>query len=157
VFNTLVNNRANVQMSSRRRPFGANDLVFANNIIVGGDKAVTIDGPLANPTWEGNILWHNDGGPGDIPASGFVDQDPGLAARGQGGAVQKSAPSVGNGAGDYPYVTIDVDGQPRGAAKTIGADQPSSAPVANRAFTPADVGPNAPAEDRPWISAPSAD
>lgn len=156
-YNTLVNNRANVRLSGRRNGLGANDLVFANNIIVGGDKAVTIDGPLANPTWEGNILWHNDGGPGDIPTNGFVEQNPGLATRGQGGSVQKSAPTVGNGAGEYAYVTIDIDGQPRGPAKTIGADEPSSAPIANRSLTPADVGPNAPAEERPWISAPQLD
>ena len=71
VYNTLVNNRANVRMSRRRNGLGANDLVFANNIIVGGDEAVSIDGPLANPTWEGNIVWANEGGAGDIPSEWF--------------------------------------------------------------------------------------
>jgi poly(beta-D-mannuronate) lyase len=158
-YNTLVNNRANVRMSGRRNGLGANDLVFANNIIVGGNEAVTIDGPLANPKWEGNILWNNDGGPGDIPVEGFVERDPNLAAEaGQGAAMTRPAGLVGNGVGDYPYVTLDIDGQPRGDAKHIGADQWSTVePLTNRPLTPADVGPNAPADDRPWIAAPQLD
>ena len=132
--------------------------MFANNIIVGGDQAVTIDGPLANPTWQGNILWNNNGGPGDIPPSGFAEKDPGLASgEGQGDSSQRLAKSVGEGVGDYPYVTVDVDGQPRGDAKQVGADEPSNELATNRALTAADVGPNAPADDRPWISAPKLD
>ena len=113
VYNTLVNNRSNVQMSRRRNGLGATDLVFANNIIVGGNKAVSIDGPLANPIWEGNILWSNEGGPGDIPDSGFTAVDPQLASRKFGRyKIREASPAVGNGAGSYPYVTLDVEGQP---------------------------------------------
>jgi poly(beta-D-mannuronate) lyase len=155
VFNTLVNNRANVRMSRRRNGLGANDLVFANNIIVGGNEAVAIDGPLANPTWEGNIVWGNDGSAGDIPEGGFTDVDPKLAA-GENGAyrLQEGSPAVGRAAGPYPYVTMDIDGQAIQEVRDVGADQSSTAPVTNRPLTVNDVGPNAPEEKRPLISAP---
>jgi poly(beta-D-mannuronate) lyase len=155
VYNTLVNNRSNVQMSGRRNGLGATNLVFANNIIVGGNKAVSIAGPLANPKWEGNILWDNNGGAGDIPAGGFTAVDPGLA-RDEAGwrRIGKASPAHGKGVGAYPYVTLDVQGQPRGDTKDVGADQLSTQSPTNRILTAKDVGPDAAEEDRPWISTP---
>jgi poly(beta-D-mannuronate) lyase len=155
VFNTFVNNRTNVRMSGRRRGLGANDLVFANNVIVGGDEAVEIDGPLANPTWAGNIVWDNNGGAGDVPDGGFSEVDPGLAAGDSGRfAIGEGSPAIGAGVGDYAYVTIDVDGQPRDENLDAGADQFSAEPITNRPLEETDVGPAAPDEERPWISAP---
>jgi poly(beta-D-mannuronate) lyase len=156
VFNTFVNNRINVRMSPRRRGLGASDLVFAHNVIVGGDEAVTIDGPLANPIWRGNILWHNDGGPGDIPAAGFTEIDPRLTQdESRGWTLGENSPAVGAGASAYAYVSIDVDGQPRGDSCDVGADQLSTEPRTNHPLTETDVGPNAPEEERPLISAPN--
>jgi hypothetical protein len=158
VYNTLVNNRSNVRMGGRRNGLGASDLVFANNIIVGGDEAVSIDGPLANPKWEGNILWANDGGPGHIPESGFTAVDPDLTPDERGiHTIGASSPAVGKGVGASNYVTVDLDGQPRGAEMDVGADQRSSQPRRNRPLTPPDVGPGAPEEERPWISVPELD
>lgn len=158
VYNTLVNNRSNVQMSGRRNGLGANDLVFANNIIVGGGEAVTIDGPLARPKWEGNILWDNAGGAGEIPASGFTAVDPGLV-QGESGrfVVREASPAIGKGVGSYSYVTLDVDGQPRGENKDVGADQFSAEPKINHVLMATDVGPDVPEKERPWISAPTLD
>jgi poly(beta-D-mannuronate) lyase len=155
VFNTLVNNRTNVRMNGRRRGLGANDLVFANNIIVGGDEAVEIDGPLANPTWAGNVVWDNDGGPGDIPGDGFSEIDPNLSSdEDRPWALGEGSPAISAGVGAFDYVTIDIDGQPRGEARDAGADQHSSEPPTNRPLTEADVGPHVPEVDRPWISGP---
>jgi poly(beta-D-mannuronate) lyase len=156
VYNTLVNNRANVQMSRRRNGLGANDLVFAHNIIIGGNTAVSIDGPLANSTWKGNILWNNDGGPGDIPAGGFTEVDPGLSLDDPDRyKIRESSPAIRSGVDSYPYVTHDLEGQPRRESKDVGADQFSTEPETNRILTTTDVGPDAPEEDRPWISAPT--
>jgi poly(beta-D-mannuronate) lyase len=155
VFNTLVNNRRNVQMSRRRNGLGANDLVFANNIVVGGNEAVSIDGPLGNPTWEGNIIWANDGGAGDLPVSGFTVVDPGLSPSEEGHhKISESSPAIGAGVGSYPYVELDVEAQPRGKAKDVGADQLTREPRSNSILTVEDVGPQAPVKHRPWISAP---
>jgi poly(beta-D-mannuronate) lyase len=159
VYNTLVNSRANVQMGGRKGGLGADDLVVANNIIYGGNKAVSIAGPLKNPKWEGNIIWRTEGGAGDIPAEGFRELDPGLVKDDRGlHRLRAGSAAIGKGVGDYPFVTIDLDGQPRPDGKLdVGADQFSQEAAINRPLTEADVGPNAPPErDRPLIAAPAA-
>ena len=152
VFNTLVSNRVNVVMADRRRAFGATNFVFANNIIVGGGEAVSIKGPLAAARWEGNIIWGDVRGAGDLPAAGYVSMDPKLTrdttCRYH---LETSNPALGKAAGSYPFVTVDIDGQPRGPKKDIGADERSTAPSRNRILTPADVGPHAPNPTSPQI------
>jgi poly(beta-D-mannuronate) lyase len=159
VFNTLVDNRVNVQMGGRRNGLGADDLVFANNIIQGGPKALSIDGPLKDPTWVGNIIWKTEGGAGDMPAGGFTSIDPGLVKDGHGVyRLAKGSPAIGAGVGPYAFVAVDLDGEPRTAVKLdVGADQFSADASSGRPMTEADVGPNAPEEkDRPLIGAPKA-
>jgi poly(beta-D-mannuronate) lyase len=160
VYNTLVDNRANVQMSARRDGLGADDLVFANNVIVGGNKVVTIAGPLGNPTWAGNIVWGAEGGGGDLPAVGFRVVDPGLVKDERGiHRLAAGSAAIGRGVGSYPFVKIDMDGQPRPEkGLDVGADQFSREAVVNRPLTEGDVGPKAPAEaDRPLIGAPKVE
>ena len=157
VYNTLVNNRANVQLGGRKDGLGADNLVFANNIIQGGNKAVTIAGPMKNPKWEGNIIYQTEGGAGDMPAAGFREVNPGLAKDDQGVyRLAKDSPAIGKGVGSYPFVTTDIDAQPRPPEKLdVGADQFTPGTPLNRPLTANDVGPTAPQEeDRPLISAP---
>jgi len=157
VYNTLVDNKANAQMGGRKEGLGCDDLVFANNLIVGGNKAVSISGPLKNPKWEGNIIWNTEGGAGDIPSDGFTQVDPKLMKDDRGVYhLAKDSPAIGKGAGAYPFVKEDIDGQRRPAEKLdAGADQFSTEPGRNRPLKEEDVGPNAPEEkDRPVIWAP---
>ena len=156
VYNTLVGNRSNVQMSRRTRGLGANDLVFANNIIVGGNQAVTIDGPLTNPKWENNILWNNDGGAGDLPEPGFTAVDPLLKKDANGiFRMTPNSPAAGKGLGDHPFVSHDLDGQSRPSRRSIGADEHSVEPALNHLLTIRDVGPDAPQKERPLIRPPT--
>jgi hypothetical protein len=156
-FNTLADNRENVRMSRRNRGLGADDLVFAHNLIVGGESAVTTDGPLARPAWEQNVIWDNDGGPGDLPLGGYTELDPGLM-RSTDGPLRPAASALAQASRDhdprFAYVTVDIDGQPRGAVAVPGADQPSTAPSLNPILTPDDVGPGAREPERPLIMAP---
>jgi poly(beta-D-mannuronate) lyase len=157
VYNTLVDNRSNVQMGGRNNGLGADDIVFANNIIQGGNKAVSIAGPLKDPKWEGNIIFKTEGGAGDMPAEGFTEVDPKLVKDERGVyRPSKDSPAIGKGVGSHPFVKEDIDGQPRPTDKLdVGADQFSTEAGVNRPLTPADVGPDAPAEkERPLISAP---
>jgi len=48
---------------------------------------------------------------------------------------------VGTAVGTYPGVTVDMDGQPRDAAKDKGADELSGAPIGARILSVEDVGP----------------
>jgi len=123
---------------------GTTDLVFANNIIQGGGRAVSLTGPLLNATWQGNILWSNADGPGDIPATGYTAVDPKLKQADNGEyRLQPDSPAIGKAVGSYAYVTVDVNGQTCGDKLDVGADQFKDGPITHRILTPADVGPHA--------------
>jgi poly(beta-D-mannuronate) lyase len=154
VHNTLVNNRENIRMQGRRRGLGAADTVIANNIIVGGNEAADIDGPMEDARWEGNILWDNQGGAGDIPASGYQEVDPQLQSSGvTPHKLRPTSPSIGAANDDYQYVRTDVEGQSRDGNKHLGADQYSQETPDHLGLhlTSAAVSPQAPEEDRPPI------
>jgi poly(beta-D-mannuronate) lyase len=151
VYNTLVDNKMNVIMSPRNNGLGATDIVFANNIIQGGATAASIKGPFPNAKWEGNILWDVTG-PGDMPPSGFRIVNPMLEGDANGEFHLKAkSPAIDAGVGSYPFVTVDMDGQPRpnGRMIDVGADELSKAAVTTRILTPADVGPDAGLADGP--------
>jgi len=140
IFNTLVNNMSNVVMDRRKNGLGASQLVFANNIIQGGDRGVSIGGPLEEPKWQGNICWKTDAG--DMPATGYLSADPKLElAPDDPFRLRASSPAIQHAEGSYSDVGFDIDGQKRGALLDVGADQLSSAKISNRMLTPEDVGP----------------
>jgi Chondroitinase B/HYR domain len=143
-FNTFVNNSTHYQMGGRTGGLGATNATVANNIFQGGTQAVRISttAPYTG-TWDGNILW-NVPTIGDIPASGYSIENPLLAADASGiFHIQPFSPAIGSAAGSYPAVTVDMDGQPRDAAKDKGADELSAAPVTAKFLTVTDVGPGA--------------
>ncbi len=143
-FNTLVDNRIHYQMNGRTNGMGATNTTFANNILQGGGIAAKIDGPNPGATWSGNLLWKT-GGPGSLPSAGFTEADP-MLARGADGLLrpQAASPALGAATGEFPRATVDMDGQPRPAAKkSQGADEPSTAPVVGHMLTPREVGPAA--------------
>jgi poly(beta-D-mannuronate) lyase len=150
-FNTLVNNLTNVVMASRPGGLGASNVVFADNIVMGGGKAVSISGPLLNAKWEGNIVWNADAGAGDMPATGYVSVDPQLKRE---GSVQyhleSTSPAVGKAVGPYTYVNVDIDRQSRSGKRDVGADEYSSTKGlgANHVLARVEVGPDAPASAR---------
>jgi poly(beta-D-mannuronate) lyase len=149
-FNTLVDNRTHYQLSRREpEPLGARGIVFAYNILAGGETAVKIEGPYRDPVWKGNLLWHTE--PGAIPAEGFTQIDPLLVAGPDGVKhVQPGSPAIAAAVDPIPSVTVDMDGQPRPEKKTVGADEISDAPVCAHLLTPSEVGPAAfPAEAAP--------
>jgi len=152
VYNTLIDNRANIQMGGRKEGLGATDITIANNLIVGGPKALTIAGPFGNPKWEGNVLWHTESG--DLPKEAFTSVDPGLVKDDHSvRRLSKDSELIGKGVGSYEFVKVDMEGQLRGKKPDVGADQVSDGPAVNRPLTPADVGPGA-ADDaaRPLLS-----
>lgn len=145
VYNTVINCMDSLMMLGRNKGLGATNITFANNIIVGKGRLVNINGSIAHSVWEGNILWGETNGLTADMAGGFKEIDPQLKLDGNGEYhLAAGSPAIGAGVGSFAYVTVDIDGQPRGTKMDVGADQISEAPVINRILTPADVGPNAP-------------
>lgn len=142
-YNTLVDNPANFTMDSRGGGLGAFEPYIADNIIVRGGTAASFNGPVTKPTFEGNIVSGTSGGA--LPAGGYASLDPQLT-KDAGGIyrLQAGSPAIGRGTGSYPWVDVDMDGQPRGDKLDVGADQFSSGPIVARPLTPSDVGPQAP-------------
>lgn len=145
VFNTFVDNATHVRMSrGGAGALGATGTVFENNLLQGGDAAAKIDGPYTDAIWSGNIVWKTAKAR-DLPVDGFTASDPLLSAAGEGIRRPSAESPVDAGASgaQFPFVTVDIDGQPRPEKPSIGADEPSAAPAIARLLSPADVGPGA--------------
>jgi hypothetical protein len=115
---------------------------FSNNIVLG---KFTIS-PGANgsapttPTYQSNILFMGNG----APATGFAVEDPRLVRMGDVLRPGPTSPAIGAAAGTFAFVADDIDGRPRAAKATIGAEEHSTAAATRRPLTEADVGPDAP-------------
>ena len=158
-FNTFLENATHYQMSKRSgTALGATNTTFANNLIVGGNLAARIDGPYPGAVWIGNILWETTKYDG-LPAESFTRADPLLVSNADGiRRPQPGSPVLDAAKGDFPRVEFDLFGRPRAARKSVGADEPGTAPAVAHPLTPADVGPHselAPTTPAPTASAPA--
>jgi poly(beta-D-mannuronate) lyase len=139
VYNTLVNCPENFVMPQRKGGMGATSITFANNIIQGGGPAAAINGTYPNAVWQGNLLF-NVQSAGDIPASGYITQDPKMV---KGDGIYRLAagsPALKHSAKGFEFATTDIDGQPRHEPFDTGADELSNATRLNKILNPADVG-----------------
>lgn len=145
-FNTFVNCRQSVvvgyQSSSRAEAsLAPQDCTFAWNVVVA--KAAPLlrtQTPPARFTWRGN-LFSGEAGIRDELRSAAAD--PRLVQDGAGRwRPGPGSPAIGAATDAYPEITVDIDGQPRPAArKDAGCDQVSEAPVRFHPATAKDVGP----------------
>ncbi|HET9570277.1 MAG TPA: chondroitinase-B domain-containing protein [Bacteroidales bacterium] len=143
VNNTMINSGTNFLMPSRTGGLGASNIVFANNIIQGGDAvSIRTPGPYANPVWEGNLIFNTTAG--SMPSGSYIIADPKLVPdENRVYHLQAGSPAIGSGVSNYSYVTMDIDGQPRMNTLDKGADQFTQIPATNRPLKISDVGPNA--------------
>jgi autotransporter-associated beta strand protein len=159
VFNTFVNNSLHYEMGGRTGGLGSSNTVVANNIFQGGGTMASISSSAPyTGTWSNNIQWQTSS-TGNMPSSGYLTVNPLLAKDTNSEYhVQSGSPAINAGVGAYnyygvyssfPFVTNDMDGQPRDAAFDIGADEFSAAAVTARILSPADVGPNSGLTNRP--------
>ncbi|MFB6814587.1 chondroitinase-B domain-containing protein [Streptomyces sp. NPDC056347] len=141
VHNTLYNNASS--LSGETRTYEPRDVVIADNLLVGDAGSLVAMGATTNFTWQTNLLW-GAAANGNIPAGGFTRADPKLAT-GTDGVARLSAgsPAIGAATLTGTAVTDDIDGDPRGSKRDIGADQYSTAAALRHPLTTADVGPNA--------------
>ncbi|GGT19590.1 lyase [Streptomyces atratus] len=141
-YNTLVNNKGTLSGESQR-PHEPRDVTVADNLLVSDSGELVAMANTVRFTWSGNILW-GAAADGNIPAGGYTRIDPKLVT-GPDGVARPAAdsPAIDAGTLRRPPVTHDIDGQPRGRARDVGADEYSSRPPRRRPLTPADVGPSA--------------
>ena len=117
------------------------DCVIANNLAFSStgklvDQRVT---PV-NLTWEGNILFGTT--LGITNAGGITVVNPQLLFAADGlWRTDVTSPARGAAQGNYPFVSIDMEGQARPAAKDVGADQFSTEPTNFPVLRAVDVGP----------------
>jgi hypothetical protein len=130
-------------MGGRMDGLGSSNTIVANNIFQGGGSMATISSSTPyTGTWSGNLRWQTSSA-GNMPASGYTNVNPLLAADASGILhLQPGSPAIGAAKGTYPFVLTDMDGQSRDGNPDIGADEFSSAPITARILSTNDVGPN---------------
>ncbi len=150
IYNTFINNTTHYEMMGRTGGLGSSNTVVANNIFQGGGNMASIsaNGPYTG-TWSNNIHWQTST-PGNMPATGYITENPLLARDARGiFHLQSGSPAINAGVGSadfygnfstYTFVTNDMDGQVRDANKDIGADEFSSGAVTAFFLTTNDVG-----------------
>ena len=75
--NVMINNRISYSMGRRNNGLGATFTIFSENVIVGGETAVRIDGPYPDAVWNDNIIWGTET-IGNIPESAYTNNNPGM-------------------------------------------------------------------------------
>jgi len=144
-FNTLVNCRYSFNIgagysSSQNMP--PVDCVIANNLVYSsGSPLITYNDTPINLTYEGNIFYGASLGIIQPPGITIIDPKLKLVPGGLFRPDSIISPVINNSTGDFPYISQDMDGQPRIGTKDIGADEISSAPINIRPLTSTDVGP----------------
>jgi poly(beta-D-mannuronate) lyase len=139
-FNTLVNNKSNIELPGRKNGMGASYVNVANNIIQGGGAAVKISGPYSNPRWENNIVY-NTSDVGDMPQGSYIILDPLLKKNKQGiYHLSKGSKVINAAKGTYPSIITDMDDQPRISPFDIGADEYSNAQPKAKPLNAGEVG-----------------
>ncbi|MEU7075567.1 polysaccharide lyase 6 family protein [Streptomyces narbonensis] len=139
--NTLRGNKST--LSGETRDHAPQDVVVADNLLVGDSGSLVAMGATTGFTWQGNILW-GAAADGNLPAAGYVRVDPRLR-QGTDGVFRLAADSPAIGAATLTGGTVaeDLDGHARGSARDVGADEYTPLAPVRRPLTTADVGPNA--------------
>ncbi|WP_406012173.1 polysaccharide lyase 6 family protein [Streptomyces sp. NBC_00984] len=141
-YNTLVNNKGTLSGESQR-PHEPRDVTVADNLLVGDSGELVAMANTVRFTWSGNILW-GAAADGNIPSGGYTRVDPKLVTGPDGVArLAADSPAIGAGTLRRSPVTHDIDGDPRGRTRDVGADEYAKRAPRHRPLTPADVGPQA--------------
>lgn len=147
IFNTLVNNTSGIEIGftnngSYSKP--PRDVTIANNIIIGSENnLVLVISTPTNFTWSGNIFFPsgNNNVGYDFQSTQAKNANPQLIYLDSLWKISEKSPAVDSSAGDYGFVTNDVDGQSRSSPPDIGADEYSLDTITNLPLTVKDVGP----------------
>ncbi|WP_211347109.1 polysaccharide lyase 6 family protein [Saccharothrix australiensis] len=145
VHNTFVDNRSNIEIGANYT-YPPVDSTIADNVVTGarGKLFNELKAPV-NPTYAGNVAWPTGSATVGVtrPADAVRVVDPLLRREGPVHRIGAGSPAVDTGTGRYPFVTDDMDGQPRAGVPDVGADERSTAAVVRKPLRATDVGPDA--------------
>ena len=117
------------------------DSVIANNLICGAvSTAAERPAAATGLLWQGNLAAAGSG-LGEFPGLRLVA----VPLTAEAGGLRRPTPgsaTEGAAQGDYPFVSEDIAGRPRGARKDVGCDQVGAGPAQRQPVGPTDVGPS---------------
>jgi poly(beta-D-mannuronate) lyase len=151
-FNTIVDSagpylQLDAGIGSSGRTLRPENITIANNLLSVGDGGTLLKGTegagwkwIANLAAAGTDKSQNIQSPDIETKLRFANLK---LARADDGLFRLAAnsPARGAAANNFPKVTTDIDGEPRGDKPDIGCDQYSDAAIDNPPLTAADVGP----------------
>jgi poly(beta-D-mannuronate) lyase len=141
VNNTFVVNGAAIELGGTSHSIAPAESILANNLIIGAATLIN-DRSGGGIELQGNIAFAMGGTVGiDRPAAELRVVDPQVAKVGEIWRPTAGGPTVDAARGGFPFVSQDIDGQPR-ATPDVGAHEAGVAP--RGPLTPADVGPDVP-------------
>ncbi len=152
--NTLVNNFSNIEIgygradnSWSREP---RNVTMVNNLVVGGQgDLIEIINEPSNFTWEGNIMYPQNGfALGMTATSEEINQiDPlleyGATANDSMWFLSSMSPAINASPTSYPGIYQDIHGQERTLSSDVGADEYSTTSILRPPLSVENVGPNA--------------
>ncbi len=143
VFNTLIGNRYSMNIGAGKDSeltLPPLDCTVANNIVWSTrEQLITYTDTPVNMKYEGNIFYGST--LGITKPTGITIVDPKLVYTSDSlWKLNSTGPGIDSAVGSYPFVTKDMDGQPRIAPFDIGADELSSSAVTQRPIKKSEVG-----------------
>ncbi len=143
VGNTIVNCAWSLEIGTgvdSNRPLAPENCLLANNLVQAAQTRIAILAGPVNLTLLGNLVSAPDA---EIPAVEGVERTGTCLQQSDDGLWRPApgSPVIGAFKGDFPFLSEDLDGQPRSYPKDVGADQLSTGVVKNKPLTPASVGP----------------
>jgi poly(beta-D-mannuronate) lyase len=144
VFNTLIGNRYSFNIGAGKDSelsLPPSDCVIANNLVWSTKSPlITYTDTPINMNYAGNIFYGAT--LGISKPEGIEIVDPKISFTTDSlWRLTGDSPAIDSALGSYPFVTVDVDGQPRVAPFDIGADEYSSATITQRPIRKNEVGP----------------
>ncbi|MCF8261874.1 MAG: T9SS type A sorting domain-containing protein [Melioribacteraceae bacterium] len=146
--NTLVNNFANIEIgygrsdnSWKKEP---KNVTLANNLVVGGKaNLIKIFNTPANFTWEGNLMFPQNGFAVGMTASEseIMVVDPLLTFEDSLWILSPTSPAIDAATSNNSVIADDIQGQLRTGISDIGADEFSSAKIKRKPLYSYNVGP----------------
>ncbi|WP_233262332.1 chondroitinase-B domain-containing protein [Vitiosangium sp. GDMCC 1.1324] len=142
VNNTIIDSTTGI-LIGRKYTYAPVDVKVANNLIRNTTGTLYNEYKTSNTLFQGNIGYGGTLTNKSRTSSEIRNVNPSLTTVDGLQKLTSTSPAINAAVGTYAYVAEDMDGQIR-SINDVGGDEYSTASIANRPLSSADVGPNAP-------------